>query len=115
MIRKLDPEYFAYECLTVEQVECVLNESVELLSQSLQVNWLSKSLNYVSVIFVLFSAWFGFVHFCATAVYVIIPVGYLLIDISLMYLHLKARQVHICQNRTPVTIKICNSKLEKLF
>lgn len=37
-MRKLDPEYFTYECLTVEEVERLLNESVELLSTSLQVN-----------------------------------------------------------------------------
>lgn len=36
-MRKLDPEYFTYECLTVEEVERLLNESVELLSTSLQV------------------------------------------------------------------------------
>lgn len=34
---KTDPEYFAYECLSVEEVERLLNESVETLSNSLQV------------------------------------------------------------------------------
>lgn len=32
-----DPEYFLYECLTVEQVERLLNEAVEVLSNNLQI------------------------------------------------------------------------------
>lgn len=32
-----DPEYFNYECLTEEQVERLLNETVELLSNNLQI------------------------------------------------------------------------------
>lgn len=35
---KTDPEYFLYECLTVEEVERLLNESVEILSNTLQVS-----------------------------------------------------------------------------
>lgn len=35
---KTDPEFFAYECLSVEEVERLLNESVETLSTSLQVS-----------------------------------------------------------------------------
>jgi ariadne-2 len=35
---KTDPEYFVYECLTVEEVERLLNESVEILSNTLQVS-----------------------------------------------------------------------------
>jgi len=34
---KVDPEYFAFECLSVEDVERLLNEPVENLSNSLQV------------------------------------------------------------------------------
>lgn len=34
---KTDPEYFAYECLSEEQVERLLNESVEYLSNNLQI------------------------------------------------------------------------------
>jgi ariadne-2 len=34
---KTDPEYFVYECLTVEEVERFLNESVEALSSTLQI------------------------------------------------------------------------------
>lgn len=34
---KADPEYFAYDCLKVEEVERLLNESVETLCTSLQV------------------------------------------------------------------------------
>ncbi|PNF29781.1 putative E3 ubiquitin-protein ligase ariadne-2 [Cryptotermes secundus] len=34
---KTDPEYFLYECLTVEEVERLLNESVEILSNTLQI------------------------------------------------------------------------------
>lgn len=34
---KTDPEYFSYECLSEEQVERLLNESVELLSNNLQI------------------------------------------------------------------------------
>lgn len=34
---KTDPEYFCFECLSVEEVERHLNESVETLSNSLQV------------------------------------------------------------------------------
>jgi ariadne-2 len=36
---RTDPEYFIYECLTVEEVERLLNESVEVLSNTLQVSW----------------------------------------------------------------------------
>ena len=36
---RTDPEYFIYECLTVEEVERLLNESVEILSNTLQVSW----------------------------------------------------------------------------
>uniref|UniRef100_A0A1B6GPF7 RBR-type E3 ubiquitin transferase n=1 Tax=Cuerna arida TaxID=1464854 RepID=A0A1B6GPF7_9HEMI len=36
-MRKTDPEYFAYDCLSVEEVERLLNESVEVLSNSLQI------------------------------------------------------------------------------
>lgn len=32
-----DPEYFKYECLTEEQVERLLNETVELLSNNLHI------------------------------------------------------------------------------
>lgn len=35
--RQTDPEYFEYECLTEEQVERVLNETVEVLSNNLQI------------------------------------------------------------------------------
>lgn len=35
---KQDPEYFPYDCLSVEEVELMLNESVEALSNSLQVS-----------------------------------------------------------------------------
>lgn len=34
---KTDPEYFEYECLTEEQVERLLNETVEVLSNNLQI------------------------------------------------------------------------------
>lgn len=34
---KSDPEYFLYTCLRVEEVEKLLNESIELLSNSLQI------------------------------------------------------------------------------
>lgn len=34
---KTDPEYFVYTCLKVEEVEKLLNESIELLSNSLQI------------------------------------------------------------------------------
>ncbi|KAG8230447.1 hypothetical protein J437_LFUL014711, partial [Ladona fulva] len=34
---KTDPEYFVFECLSVEEVERLLNESVEALSTSLQI------------------------------------------------------------------------------
>ncbi|XP_022184559.2 potential E3 ubiquitin-protein ligase ariadne-2 [Nilaparvata lugens] len=34
---KTDPEYFAFDCLNVEQVERLLNESVEMLSNNLQI------------------------------------------------------------------------------
>lgn len=34
---KADPEYFLYSCLKVEEVEKLLNESIELLSNSLQI------------------------------------------------------------------------------
>lgn len=34
---KQDPEYFPYDCLSVEEVERLLNESVETLSNSLQI------------------------------------------------------------------------------
>lgn len=34
---KSDPEYFLYTCLKVEEVEKLLNESIELLSNSLQI------------------------------------------------------------------------------
>lgn len=34
---KADPEYFIYSCLKVEEVEKLLNESIELLSNSLQI------------------------------------------------------------------------------
>ena len=37
-----DPEYFEYQLLNVEDVERLLNESVEALSQSIKVN---KELN----------------------------------------------------------------------
>lgn len=33
----MDPEYFQFECLTVEEVEKLLNESVEKLSEGLQI------------------------------------------------------------------------------
>lgn len=35
--RKTDPEYFVYDCLTEEQVERLLNETVEVLTNTLQV------------------------------------------------------------------------------
>lgn len=35
---KTDPEYFVFDCLTVEEVERLLNESVEILSNTLQVS-----------------------------------------------------------------------------
>lgn len=35
--RKLDPEYFEFECLTIEDVEKLLNECVESLSNGVQV------------------------------------------------------------------------------
>ncbi|PSN52466.1 putative E3 ubiquitin-protein ligase ariadne-2 [Blattella germanica] len=34
---KTDPEYFTFECLTVEDVERLLNESVEILSNTLKI------------------------------------------------------------------------------
>lgn len=34
---KTDPEYFVYECLNVEAVEKLLNESVETLSNRLDI------------------------------------------------------------------------------
>lgn len=34
---KTDPEYFIFSCLRVEEVEKLLNESIELLSDSLQI------------------------------------------------------------------------------
>lgn len=34
---KADPEFFLYNCLKVEEVEKLLNESIELLSNSLQI------------------------------------------------------------------------------
>lgn len=58
---KSDPEYFEYSCLKVEEVEKLLNESIELLSNSLQItpslakvgiltvhNFLHSALNYNS-------------------------------------------------------------------
>lgn len=36
--RKLDPEYFEFECLTIEDVERFLNESVEMICASLSVS-----------------------------------------------------------------------------
>lgn len=44
---KSDPEYFVYSCLKVEEVEKLLNESIELLSDSLQI---TPSLAKVSLI-----------------------------------------------------------------
>lgn len=35
--RKIDPEYFEYECLTIEDIERLLNENVEALCANLQV------------------------------------------------------------------------------
>ncbi|TMW39290.1 hypothetical protein DOY81_015630, partial [Sarcophaga bullata] len=35
--KKTDPEYFEFECLTVEEVEKLLNESVEKLNTILQI------------------------------------------------------------------------------
>lgn len=35
--RKADPEYFEFECLSIEEVEKLLNEAVEILSNSLHV------------------------------------------------------------------------------
>lgn len=35
--RKSDPEYFEYECLSIEEVERLLNEAVEVLSTELLV------------------------------------------------------------------------------
>ncbi|XP_054162341.1 potential E3 ubiquitin-protein ligase ariadne-2-like [Oppia nitens] len=35
---KRDPEYFEYECLTIEEVERYFNESVELICGAIQVN-----------------------------------------------------------------------------
>ncbi|KAL1110561.1 hypothetical protein AAG570_008089 [Ranatra chinensis] len=35
--RTSDPEYFSYECLRVEEVERLLNESIEALSDALQI------------------------------------------------------------------------------
>lgn len=35
--KKTDPEYFTYECLNVEEIEKLLNESVEKLSTQLQI------------------------------------------------------------------------------
>lgn len=34
---KNDPEYFVYSCLKIEEVEKLLNESIELLSNNLQL------------------------------------------------------------------------------
>lgn len=34
---KNDPEYFVFTCLRVEEVEKLLNESIELLSNSIQI------------------------------------------------------------------------------
>ena len=36
-LRQADPEYFEYECLSIEEVENLLNEAVESLSDSLEV------------------------------------------------------------------------------
>lgn len=36
--QKTDPEYFMFECLSVEDVERLLNETVESLSNCLQVS-----------------------------------------------------------------------------
>jgi hypothetical protein len=41
-VSKSDPEYFEYECLLVEEVERLLNESVEEISNSLKVCQLRK-------------------------------------------------------------------------
>lgn len=49
---KSDPEYFIYSCLKVEEVEKLLNESIELLSNSLQV---TPSLAKVCTLFRLIS------------------------------------------------------------
>jgi ariadne-2 len=35
---KTDPEYFIYECLTLQEVERLLNELVQALSNTLQVS-----------------------------------------------------------------------------
>lgn len=35
--KKTDPEYFTYDCLTVDEVEKLLNESVEKLSNTLKI------------------------------------------------------------------------------
>nr|CAD7438632.1 unnamed protein product [Timema bartmani] len=47
---KMDVEYFVFECLTVEEVERLLNESVESLSNSVQVIYYSKAFNLIIII-----------------------------------------------------------------
>lgn len=44
-----DPEYFSYDCLTEEQVERLLNESVETLSNNVHI---TPSLAKVSKLFI---------------------------------------------------------------
>lgn len=39
-----DPEYFAYECLTVANVEKIFNESIETVQRSLEVCTLKRQL-----------------------------------------------------------------------
>lgn len=55
---KTDPEYFLFECLTEEDVERLLNESVEVLSLNLQI---TPSLAKVSMLFfahtIVYSIW----------------------------------------------------------
>lgn len=35
--RKTDPEHFVYDCLTEEEVERLLNETIEVLTNTIQV------------------------------------------------------------------------------
>lgn len=61
---KSDPEYFLFTCLKVEEVEKLLNESIELLSNSLQITPSLAKVGYHSsfwpIVCVYFHTFFGF-------------------------------------------------------
>lgn len=50
---KTDPEYFLFSCLRVEEVEKLLNESIELLSNSLQITPSLAKVGQMNFIFLL--------------------------------------------------------------